>query len=261
MIRLLLACFGFVLFAGLLQGQALESRPHWASGFYGNFAVGYGLVTHQPAPFHQPVGYRNGKVWYAGGGISFRNHWGIRAEISLYETRYGLAEFEQALQDRYPNYLVTSTRLSSDQDARLYSFAAGVSCAFPRERWNFQPELLLGVTKVFNFFETVHLKEQGTHQVYRMKYNTLNAGYTAPTLSVGGRAAWYAGWYWGLYADLRLQALHYRLKHHATNYDLVQQTWTEETVAQNRLAVGGALSVGIFLQIARWEPVVAGSGK
>lgn len=232
-------------------------RSGWAAGIYGSFSVGYGAFSQ---PFKNPEAVMPYPSFAAPGwvfqwdvGGTFRNRFGLRATASGFAANDQGAALESVARSMFPGYIVDYAPVTALNNKTANHFAVGVSYAFPGRRWYFQPEILMGSTEVYGEWATVQAKEQGTHRVIVLKLRPENSEYRSPTLTLGGRAAWYAGWYWGLFADVRLNTMWYNLKYRVDKTSLIEHSFESETVQVKKTAFGATASVGVFLQIARWE--------
>ncbi len=256
-------CFllGSALFvAANLQAQkdSTEQHPGWAAGLYGSISAGYGFFSQ---PFKE-VGQVSpvtataspGPVFNLDGGMAFRNRWGVRLLISGFSANNLSAHYEQKLEKDYPGYFASYVSQGGGTQSGLVNHASmGLSYAIPYRRWYFQPELLFGSTAIKSYWATVQLKENGTHQAFVLTYRPEAYEYRSPTLVMGGRAAWYAGWYVGFFAEARVHALWNRVRYQVSSHELIPQTLENETIEIKRAAFGATANIGMFLQIGRWE--------
>ncbi len=232
-------------------------RPTWAAGIYGSVSVGYGAFTQ---PFKNPGTVTpypsfaaSGMVFHWDFGVSFRKRWGLRATASAYAATDQRAALELAARALFPGYIVDYAPITAFNNKTINHFAVGVSYAFPHRRWYFQPEVLLGSTEVYGEWATLQAKALGTNEVVVWKLRPKDYEYRSPTITLGGRAAWQAGWYWGLFADVRLNTMLYDMEYQIDKTALIEQSFEKETIRLKRTALGATASVGILLQIARWE--------
>lgn len=256
-------CFllGSALFvAANLQAQkdSTEQHPGWAAGLYGGISAGYGFFSQ---PFKE-VGQVSpvtataspGPVFNLDGGLAFRNRLGIRLLVSGFSANSLSRHYEQKLEKDYPGYFASYVPQDGDPKHGLVNHASiGLSYAMPYRRWYFQPELLFGSTAINSYWAIAQLKENGTHQAIVRTYRPENSEYRSPTLVMGGRAAWYAGWYVGFFAEARGFALWNRVKYQVSSHELIPQTLERETIEIKRTAFGAVANIGMFLQIGRWE--------
>lgn len=257
-IRLIVSVILLLFLAKASAQQAPAKSPHWAAGIYGGVSVGYGSFTH---PFQKEnivtpyLGFAtNGLLFNWDGGMNFRNRFGLRGLFSILTASKLLAHNLQVLATENPGYFVSySPQNSGNNNRKSVQFALGVSYAFPKQRWCFQPELLLGITEVHADYATAELKQSGTHAARRLQYTPLNTEYKSPTLILGGRTSWHAGNYLGFFVDARILTLWNRVQYKLFTKDLVEQTSTNETLQIKKVAFGAAANLGIFLQIGRWE--------
>lgn len=239
------------------QKDSSSTRPTWAAGIYGSVSVGYGAFS-QPFKHHEtvtpyPSFAASGMAFHWDFGVSFRKRWGLRASANAYAASNHSAAIESAAKAMFPGYIVDYAPLTALSNKTVNHFAVGVSYVFLHRRWYFQPEVLLGSTEVYGEWATLQAKEPGTHQVVVWKLRPKNYEYRSPTITLGGRAAWQAGWYWGLFADVRMNGMWYNLEYQVDKTSLVEQSLEKETIHLKKTALGATASMGIFLQIARWE--------
>ena len=97
------------------------------------------------------------------------------------------------------------------------------------------------------------LKELGTHRAFFYEVKTGYQDYKSRTLNLGGRAAWYAGRYWGVFADVRFLTVWNNFQFQVEKTALLEQITETETVRIKNTTFGATGKLGIFLQIARWE--------
>ncbi len=235
-----------------------KPKPDWAPGIYGGVSFGYGLFTHpfQKSALVTPyLAFANdGFLLNLDAGMAFSNRFGIRTLISVSSASNLIAQNEQTLAAKHPGYFVSYTPQIGDFDkSNIALIALGVSYAFPRKRWCFQPELLFGITEVHSDYVAVQLKQSGTHDAHNLDYIPLNSEQKSPTLLLGGRVSWHATRYIGFFAETRLVTSWHTLPYKLISKDLLEQTTTNETLEVKKMTYGATASLGAFLQIGRWK--------
>ncbi|MBC7774030.1 MAG: hypothetical protein H7246_01225 [Phycisphaerae bacterium] len=248
--------FFFSLNIGLWsQKDSTNSRPAWAAGLYGSISAGYGAF---PNPFkHVSVAGaslpKTGGVLQFDAGIMFRNQIGLRLVMGAVSTNDIGAELGRSVAAKYPGYIVTYVPRSEGNNGMADHFSVGLTYSIPRQRWFFQPELLFGSTEIYTESAYAQIKELGTHRVIVHQLYPDYQDYRSPTLTFGGRAAWYAGRYFGFFADAHVLTMWYKVQYQVEKTTLIEQTVEKETIQLKKTSFGTTASVGIFLQIARWE--------
>ncbi len=202
-----------------------------------------------PYPFYLAPGM----VFHFDGGIIFRNQWGLRISVSSCAASNLTATFERTLEATYPGFITKYIPSTSLWSKNLNHFALGISYTIPSQRWYFQPEILFGTTEVYSDFVAAEAKELNTHRIIISQMRAKNLSYRSPTLTLGARAVWYKCKYFGFFADARFMVLWHNLQYQVEKTDLIEQTKVNETIHLKQEVFGATASVGVFLQIARWE--------
>jgi hypothetical protein len=239
----------------IAQKDSVATHPTWAAGMYGSISVGYGLFSD---PFRNvsvmgaslPA---TGLIYSMDAGIAFRNKCGLRAVIGRIAAMNIRPNIKRALEAANPGYVATFLSASGVNNKLSKHYAIGLSYAIPRYQWCFQPELLLGSTTVSLETTFVQLKELGTHRACFYKVKSDFQHYKSHTLTFGGRAAWYVGQYWGVFADAWFLTIWNNFQYPVEKTDLLEQTMDTENVQIKNREFGATGKLGIFLQIARWE--------
>lgn len=240
---------------GPLALSAQKNPPSWAAGIYGGLSAGYLGFTQ---PFENKGGPfvtfpASGLSLQWDGGMVFRNRWGLRLLIDRYVTKDLRPYLIQKVSGEYPGFIVTDHSENSGIPKSGARYGMGVSYAFPRKRWCFQPELLAGYQKVQAEAVYLQVKEVGTHQVFILQYAPTAASGRQWNVFAGLRAQRYMGAYWGFFADARLSAQIYRLPYQRFKTIVLNQSRESESFTLKGTAFGGGAAAGIFLQIGRWE--------
>ncbi len=248
-------CFAFSV-GVFAQNDSISPRPVWAAGFYGSLSGGYGFFT-QPfkaieigAPITSIAS--TGGLINLSGGLFFRNRFGVIVDISFNSAQNAAVDLKSALMAEYPGYIVDYQ--SADEPSNTADhFSAGVSYAFPHRRWCFQPAVLFGSAEVTTTGASAQIKELGTNKAIIVQYRPENSEYRARTLSLGGRASWYVGRYFGLFANTHFLGQWYDVQFRVDKTALIDHSVEKKTIQLKKFAFGATASVGVFLQIARWE--------
>lgn len=183
----------------------------------------------------------------------FRNQWGLRICASSYASSNLTTMFGRTLEVTHPGYFTDYTPSKVFKHKNLNHFAVGISYTVHRRRWYFQPDILFGTTEVYADFVAVQTKEWNTHRIIVSQMRPKHLNYRSPTLALGGRAAWYQSRYFGFFAEARFMTLWHNLQYQVEKSDLIEQTTARETIRLKKTVHGSTLSVGVFLQIGRWE--------
>ncbi|MFN0213108.1 MAG: hypothetical protein ACKVT2_02530 [Saprospiraceae bacterium] len=255
--RYLMSFLAFVWAINLTAQAPGPAKPYWAAGLFGSIGSGFGVFSQafekgkivSPYTSHPMSGW----VGHLDAGISFRNHWGIRASVSGFKANNLTNYIKGSLEGAYPGYVFDYVPIDAGQHETSNQFALGISYAFTNRRWLFQPDLMLGSTKIGKDLIAARVKEIGTHQAFILQYRPGNVKYRSPTLILGGKAAWYLGWYWGVFADARMLAILYNVQYQFEKTAVIEQTFEKESIHLKKTAFGATGSLGIFLQIGRWE--------
>ena len=64
---------------------------------------------------------------------------------------------------------------------------------------------------------------------------------------------WYAGWYFGFFTDIRLMTMWQEVQYEVEKTLLIEQIYEKAYFHLKRTSLDATASVGIFLQIGRWE--------
>ena len=252
--------FVFVFFFAIVsdlrsQKDSAVNNRSWAAGLYGSISGGYGVFSD---PFKE-ISVTGAALPATGGllkfdaGIVFRNRFGLRLLIGgLSANDIGSALSRSALKE-YPGYSATYFPYAEGNQGMANHFSMGLTYSIPRGRWFFQPEVLLGSTEIYTEYGFAQVKEPGTHRVIVFQLRPERQNYRSPTVTFGGRAAWYAGRYFGFFADARVLTMWNKVKYKVEKTSLIEQTVETESIVLQKTSFGATASVGIFLQIARWE--------
>jgi hypothetical protein len=248
-------CFAFSL-GVFAQKDSISARPVWAAGFYGSLSGGYGFFTQ---PFKNTgIAVPNtslagtGGLIQLGGGLFFRNHFGVIVDISVYSAQNAAADLKSALIVEYPGYIVDYQPAEATSKS-VDHFSAGFSYAFPYRRWCFQPAILFGSAEIITAGASAQIKEIGTNKVFIVQHWPKNSENRARTLSLGGRASWYIGRHFGLFANTQFLGQWYNVQFRVDKTALIDHSVEKETIQLKKFAFGTTASVGVFLQITRWE--------
>jgi len=248
-------CFA-VSIGGFAQKDSIPLRPAWAAGFYGSLSGGY-CFFNQPlknsgiAAPNTSIASSGGLINLAG-GLFFRNHFGVVVDISFYPAQKATIDLKSALIAEYQGYAVTYQSVEQ-VSSPINHLSVGVSYAFPYRRWCFQPAVLFGSAEVVAAGASAQIKEIGTNKAFMMQYWPENSEYRARTLTLGGRATWYVGRYFGLFANTQFLGQWYDIQFRVDKTALIDHSVEKKTIQLKKFAVGATASVGVFLQIARWE--------
>ena len=239
------------------QAQTEKTKPSWSSGIFGNLYGGYAIFS-QPlvdegiaAPYASIA--QSGVLAGMSGGIIFKNRFGLVGVISGFSSQNIAQDLETVLAAQNPDYFVQYQTVSFRKNRTVSHFSAGISYAFPRKRWCFQPEILLGLTEVTTNSAQVSLKKSGSHEAIQLDYTPTRWDKRSPTLTLGCRTTWHVGGYFGLFANAQLLALRHKIEFRERRTTLIDLSSEISTASYQKTSLGAALSLGIFLQIIRFD--------
>ena len=163
-----------------LTAQPDQSAQNcWHPGFSIALAGGYGLFTtadkEQRLVMPEVPFPASGKTWnLLDINYSFHNHWGIRFLLSESNANPFREDFHPGLEKKFPAFFVQN--ISMDYvHRRANQFFMGTTFARSRGRYFLQPTLLLGFSEIHYREASATVKEEGTNQLYTLKFSALKA--------------------------------------------------------------------------------------
>jgi len=251
--------FGWLAMVLLGQNLAAQStqaqQDYWHPGFsMGIISVGYGAFTRPDVPVPQIITPANGVV----GDILdlnyvFRNRWGMRLTINLMRT--DSAENFRLLQTKLPGYFLQD--VSQDLPTFVGSrVLLGATYSQPKGRFFFQPALLFGFTGFDYKRLQVNAKEQGTNQLYTLKFRSADESVSvlSPTLLIGSKIGYFITKRTSLHILVDFAAMRHTFKYVYLQTDEIDHTVSMEPLSYKTWQYSASVQLGVTAFFGKSRP-------